>query len=549
MGIADLHSNHSEKYIFTSQLPRAPIPDNLTIPEYVLQDLDVYAHKIAVVDASDGRQYTYKEVGILVNNVAGGLIDLGLQKGDVVFVLLPNVAEYFILVLGIMSAGAVFSGCNPSSHPLEIQKHIQNSEAKVIITNAANFGKLGAVSHLPVILHGEQIIPGTIPVNRIFQADPRKFPIGVSISQDDICALPYSSGTTGASKGVMITHRNIISNLSQTLQDMEKIPREERLKGPQYCTLGMLPFFHIYGIAGIGFSTMRMKGKVVVMERYDLRKLLLTLIKYEVNFAPLVPPIILSLVKDPIVNEYDLKNLKLDAVMTAAAPLASELQNAFEHKFPRVEVRQAYGLTEYSCVTLSHCGPGHARGIAKRGSVGFLIPDTEMKFIDPETGHSLPANSPGEICVRGGATMKGYLKNPDATKATIDEQGWLHTGDVGYIDDDGDIFVVDRVKELIKYKGFQVPPAELEAILISHPSIEDVAVIPFPDQEAGEIPLACVVRKPESEITKEDIYNFVASQVTGYKKVRRVEFMDSIPKSSSGKILRRQVRATLMKRL
>ncbi|KAL0350810.1 UNVERIFIED_CONTAM: 4-coumarate--CoA ligase-like 1 [Sesamum radiatum] len=192
------------------------------------------------------------------------------------------------------------------------------------------------------------------------------------------------------------------------------------------------------------------------MRRYELRAFLNALITHQVTFAPIVPPIILGLVKNPIVDEFDLSKLRLRSIMTAAAPLAPEILNEFEKKFPGVEVQEAYGMTEHSCITLTHGDPNKGHGIAKRNSVGFILPNLEVKFVDPESG---------------------YYKNEHETTLTIDKDGWLHTGDIGYIDDDGDVFIVDRIKELIKYKGFQVAPAELEAILLSHPSVEDAAVV------------------------------------------------------------------------
>ncbi|KAJ6428369.1 hypothetical protein OIU84_023739 [Salix udensis] len=222
----------------------------------------------------------------------------------------------------------------------------------------------------------------------------------------------------------------------------------------QVATLGLIPFFHIYGITGICCATLRNKGKVVVMGRFELRTFLNALITQEVNFAPIVPPIILALVKNPIVEEFDLSKLKLKAIMTAAAPLAPELLTAFENKFPGVQVQEAYGLTEHSCITLTHGDPSKGHGIAKKNSVGFLLPNLEIKFINPENGQSLPKNTPGEICVRSQCVMQGYFNNKEETARTIDADGWLHTGDIGYIDNDGDIFIVDRIKELIKYKGF-----------------------------------------------------------------------------------------------
>ncbi|KAI9169334.1 hypothetical protein LWI28_010796 [Acer negundo] len=390
---------------------------------------------------------------------------------------------------------------------------------------------------IPVIVLGEERVESAMNWKELLEAADRAGGnndfTNNEIHQTDLCALPFSSGTTGMSKGVMLTHRNLVANLCSTLFNVGP-----ELVG-QVTTLGLIPFFHIYGITGICCATLRNKGKVVVMNRFELRTFLNALIKQEVTFAPIVPPIILALVKNPIVDEFDLSKLKLRAVMTAAAPLAPELLAAFEKKFPDVQVQEAYGLTEHSCITLTHGDPAKPNDISKKNSVGFILPNLEIKFIDPETGRSLPKNTPGEICVRSQCVMQGYFKNEEETSRTIDKNGWLHTGDIGYIDDDGDVFIVDRIKELIKYKGFQVAPAELEAILLSHPSVEDAAVVPLPDEEAGEIPAACVVINKNSKESEQDIINFVASNVANYKKVRALQFVDTIPKSPSGKILRR----------
>lgn len=533
-------------FIFRSQFPPRPIPSSVTLPQFVLHNLHDHLHSVALVDASNGQEFTYFQVQSLSSNVAAGLSLLcRLSKGDVVLVVLPNMPEYCILVFGIMSAGGVFSGANPSSHPHELQKQLVESQAKVVIADAASYRKIAPFvdDRMPVVIVGEEKPPGTISVEKLFEVDGSSAPV-IPVSQEDLCALPFSSGTTGVSKGVMITHRNLIANLCSTLFDAEKSAAPG-----QNVTLGLMPFFHIYGFTGICCATLRTKGKVVVLARFELRLFLSALLNYGVTFAPIVPPIILALVKSPVVDEFDLGKLKLQAVMTAAAPLAPDLQKAFEAKFRGVMIQEAYGLTEHSCITLSHCAAGHARGVAKKGSVGFILPNLEVKFLDPETGKSVPANTLGELCVRSQCVTKGYFRNPEATNSTIDEQGWLHTGDIGYIDDDGDIFIVERIKELIKYKGFQVPPAELEAILISHPQIEDAAVVPIPDNEAGEIPAACIVPAIGSSLTEEDVIQFVASKVASYKKVRLVSFVTSIPKTAAGKILRRTVKENLLKSL
>ncbi|CAL1378330.1 unnamed protein product [Linum trigynum] len=537
-----------DQHIFRSEYPAVPVPDNVTLPEFVLQDAELYAEKVAFVDAFTGKSYTYSDVVRDTRRFAKALRSLGLRKKHVVVVMLPNVAEYGIVALGIMAAGGVFSGINPASHPSEIKKQVEAADAKLIVTDDVNYEKVKPLQ-LPVIVLSDASaahLEGPINFHDLLTAADRATTSLLPdhhVSQDDLCALPFSSGTTGTSKGVMLSHANVVANLCSTLFSV----------GPeligQVTTLGLIPFFHIYGITGICCATLRNKGKVVVMGRYDLRTFLNALIAHEVTFAPVVPPIILALVKNPIVEEFDLKRLKLAAVMTAAAPLAPELLTAFESKFPGVQVQEAYGLTEHSCITLSHGNPAKGQRIAKKNSVGFILPNLEVKFIDPETGVSLPKNTHGEICVRSKCVMMGYFNNEDETTRTIDKEGWLHTGDIGYIDDDGDIFIVDRIKELIKYKGFQVAPAELEAILLTHPSVDDAAVVPLPDEEAGEVPAAWVVKVKGGKESEEDMVKFVASNVAHYKKVRVVQFVESIPKSPSGKIMRRLIKDQMLQRI
>ncbi|GMH20378.1 hypothetical protein Nepgr_022219 [Nepenthes gracilis] len=531
-----------EGYIFRSKYGPVSIPDNITLPEFVLQDAELYSDNVAFLEAVTEKEYTYGQLARDTRRFAKALRSLGLRNGNVVIVVLPNMVEYGVIALGIMAAGCVFSGANPMAHATEIKKQVEAADAKVIVTNEIVYEKVMDLK-IPVIVLGEKYIEATIYWNELLQAADRANieTVNEPIKQNDLCALPFSSGTTGISKGVMLTHGNIVANLSSTLFGIGP-----ELVG-QVTTLGLMPFFHIYGIAGICCATLRNKGKVVVLPRYELRTFMSALITHEVTFAPIVPPIILALVKNPIVHEFDLSRLKLQAIMTAAAPLAPELRDAFENKFPGVQVQEAYGLTEHSCITLTHGAPNGEH--AKKNSVGFILPNIEVKFIDPDTGRSLPCNAPGEICVRSQCIMQGYYKNQEETNQAIDSKGWLHTGDVGYIDDDGDVFIVDRIKELIKYKGFQVAPAELEAILLAHPSVADAAVVPLPDEDAGEIPAACVVMSPNAIESEEDIVNYVASNVANYKRIRVVHFMDLIPKSPSGKIMRRVLKEKIVEKM
>ncbi|KAK4490737.1 hypothetical protein RD792_001440 [Penstemon davidsonii] len=533
-----------DEIIFQSKYPPVQVPDDVTLPEFVLSNVEPYLDKVAFVDTLTGKGYTYREVSRDVKRFSKALRSLGLRKGKVVVVLLPNVAEYATIALGIMESGGVFSGANPNAHASEIKKQVEAADAKLIVTDGSTYHKVKDLG-LPVIIQGEDRVEGTIFWEELLDAADKANTdnIDETVQQNDLCALPFSSGTTGLSKGVMLSHRNLVANLCSTLFSV----------GPeligQVTILGLIPFFHIYGLTGICCATIRNKGKVVVMRRYDLRAFISSLITHQITFAPIVPPIILGLVKNPIVDEFELSKLKLRSIMTAAAPLAPEILNEFQKKFPGVEVQEAYGMTEHSCITLTHGDPNKGHGIAKKNSVGFILPNLELKFIDPETSRSLPQNTPGEICVRSQCVMKGYYKNEYETTLTIDKDGWLHTGDIGYIDEDGDVFLVDRIKELIKYKGFQVAPAELEAILLTHPSIEDAAVVGLSDKEAGEIPAACVVINRKAKDSEEDIMNYVSSNVASYKRVRLLKFVDAIPKSPSGKIMRRIIKENMEQNL
>jgi 4-coumarate--CoA ligase len=474
----DAEEEQEQEHIFRSRFPPVAVPDDVTVPEFVLAGAEAYADKTALVEAAPGGQsYTYGEVVRDVARFARALRSVGIRKGHVVVVALPNLAVYPVVSLGIMSAGAVFSGVNPRAVAGEIKKQVEDSEARLVVADAVAYDKVKDAG-VPVIGIGDAArLPGAISWDELLAAADRTGAPAVALDpaqQSDLCALPYSSGTTGVSKGVMLSHRNLVSSLCSSMFAV----------GPemvgQVVTLGLMPFFHIYGITGICCATLRHKGTVVVMDRFDLRGFLGALLTHKVMFAPVVPPIMLAMVKSPVADEFDLSGLALRSVMTAAAPLAPELLAAFERKFPGVQVEEAYGLTEHSCITLTHAGGDDPQQgpvqIAKKKSVGFILPNLEVKFVDPDTGRSLPKNTPGEICVRSQAVMQGYYRRKEETESTIDAAGWLHTGDVGYIDDDGDVFIVDRIKELIKYKGFQVAPAELEAILLSHPSVEDAAV-------------------------------------------------------------------------
>ncbi|MGH2734424.1 MAG: AMP-binding protein, partial [Actinomycetota bacterium] len=405
----------------------------------------------------------------------------------------------------------------------ELAFQLNDSKAKFLVTipqfldRALEAKDKSGVEELFVLGEGEGAIPftelmGTSAPAQV-EIDPRK----------DLVVLPYSSGTTGFPKGVMLTHHNLVANILQAEQC--------QLVGPDDTLIAVLPFFHIYGMNVIMNIGLHRGATIVTMPRFDLEQFLQLIQDHKVTRAYLVPPIVLGLTKHPIVDQYDLSSLRL--IMSGAAPLGSELATACGDRVG-CYVMQGYGLTETSPVT--HVIPEDPAK-NKPGSIGPVIPNTEAMVADPATGEELDPGELGEVWIRGPQVMRGYLNNDEATKVTIDGEGWLHTGDIGKVDEDGYFFLVDRLKELIKYKGFQVPPAELEALIITHPKVSDVAVIGVPDEEAGEIPKAFVVAT--EELTPDELMGWVAQHVAPHKKVRRVEIVDEIPKSASGKILRR----------
>ncbi|KAL0421816.1 UNVERIFIED_CONTAM: 4-coumarate--CoA ligase-like 7 [Sesamum latifolium] len=360
------------------------------------------------------------------------------------------------------------------------------------------------------------------------------------VQQDDLAAILYSSGTTGTSKGVVLSHKNFVATSMMVTSDQDQAYGEAK-----NVFLCFLPMFHISGLVAVLFAQLQRGNKVVVMPRYELEKMLRTIEKYKVSHFFAAPPVIVALAKNhEVVKKYDVSSLK--EIGSGAAPLGKDVLEECAKVFPQTALYQGYGLTETcGAVTLENA----AASSQHSGSTGMLDPGVEARIMDLETMQPLPPLQKGEIWVRGPNVMLGYFKNEKATKETIDDEGWLHTGDLGYFDNEGRLHVVDRLKELIKYKGFQVAPAELEELLLTHPEIKDAAVIGLSDVDAGEVPIAFVVRSSYSSLTEVEIKDFIAKQVAPYKRLRKVIFSEEIPKSAAGKILRRELRQRFLSKL
>jgi len=513
--------------IYRSPYPDVDIPD-VPLQDFLFEHAARFADKAALIDGPTGRELTYGQLVSAVRRTAAGLAARGFGKGDVFAIYSPNVPEYAIAFFGVAAAGGINTTANPLYTAAELQRQLIDSNAIFMVTVPQFLDKateaIAGTSVREIFVFGEA--DGATPFDELATADGPAPEITIN-PREDLVALPYSSGTTGLPKGVMLTHHNLVSNLCQT-HSVEQLSDQEVL-------IGILPFYHIYGMVVIMSGALRAGGTIVTMPRFDLEQFLELLQTHAVTMAYLVPPIVLALAKHPLVDNYDISALQ--NILSGAAPLPEPVAKACIDRHGLM-LRQGYGLTETSPVTHAN---GRDREI-KHDSVGVALPNTEYRIVDLSTGADADTGGLGEVWVRGPQVMKGYLDNPEATRDMLDSDGWLHTGDIGRADSGGYLFVVDRVKELIKYKGLQVAPAELEGVIQAHPAVADVAVIPAPDVEAGEIPKAFVVRRANAEVTAEAIMAYVADRVAPHKKVRAIEFIDSIPKVPSGKILRRELR-------
>ncbi len=481
-------------------------------------------------------ELTYRETVSTINCIANGLYDLGLRKGDCICIYTTNRPEYTLTFIAAASIGLVTSPINPVYKDREVSYQLENSEARAILIQRELVPILQLVLRdkaLPNLKHilvtGEKApdgLPDALPLATLIRRSSPKNPPHVAITGDDLLALPYSSGTTGLPKGTMLTHRNLVSN---NLQFTNALKTDVTDVG-----LLFLPFYHIYGVMLTG-SFLVCGATQVMMERFDLLQSLELCEKHHVTYYFAVPPIILALANAPI----DLSKLKsVKYIFSGAAPLPMEPARKLQEKTGATVV-QGYGLTEASPIT--HAQPSDP-DMVRLASVGMPTHNTEQKIVDIETGErELPQGEDGELIIRGPQIMKGYWKAPEETARAL-RDGWLYTGDVGHVDEDGYTYIVDRKKEMIKYKGFGIAPAEIKSLLMEHPAVLDSAVIGVPDDEAGELIKGLVVLRKGQNATPDEIIAFANGKLAGYKKVHFIEFIDVIPKTASGKILRRDLK-------
>ena len=511
---------------------RSPLPDveipNQSITDCVFESVADRADQIAVTDGE--RSYSYGALYAAIRRLGGGLSARGVGPGTTVAILAPNIPEYAIVFHGAALAGATVTTINPTYNPQEVRFQVADASASMLVTipmfaEAAKSAAEGTCIE-EIVSIGDPQTADVTSLDALFGDPIDQVPVDFA---EHVVVLPYSSGTTGLPKGVMLTHRNLVANVAQ-MEHVFPTAREE-------AALAALPFFHIYGMQVLMNMLLWLGVRVVTMPRFDMVRALELVQKERITRFFAVPPMVLGLAKHPAVEQFDLTSLK--QVFSGAAPLGADLAAAAASRVG-CEVVQGYGMTELSPV--SHCTP---EGQFRAGTSGITVSNTEIRIVDPDSGADLGVGERGELWVRGPQVMKGYLNNPEATAETLDDDGWLHTGDVAIIDEHDHVSIVDRIKELIKYKAFQVPPAELEAALITHPAVADAAVIGVPDEEAGELPKAFITLSPGSQApTLEELQSHLAGHLASYKQVRLVEVLDAIPKSASGKILRRELRGT-----
>ncbi|KAL5537377.1 hypothetical protein UlMin_045454 [Ulmus minor] len=503
-------------------LPPEHLPLSTAAYALSLRRSSPWPDSVALISSTTSQPLYFSEFARRIKTLTANLQSvIQLSKGETAFLLTPNSIHVPIIYFSLLSLGVVISPANPTSTEPEIDRLIELSKPVIAFATSATAHKL---KNQPI-----KIILIDSPEFESLTAISNREPEPVEVKQSDSAAIMYSSGTTGKVKGAVLTHRNLIAMLAGYHAN-----RVER-KSP-VVILYTVPYFHMVGFF-YTTKSIALGETVVVMERFEMRKMLRSVEEFRVTHVTLVPPLVVAMTKSHLTADYDLSSL--ETIACGTAPLGKEVIKKFKTKFPKVTLAQGYGLTEASGAVFRTAKPEET---LRFGSTGRLSEGFEAKIIDPESGDALLPGKQGELWIRGPTIMKGYIGDGEATSATIVAGGWLRTGDLCYIDEEGYLYVVDRLKELIKYKGYQVAPAELEQLLLSHPEIIDAAVIPYPDEEAGEIPMAIVVKEAKSSLRESDVLGFVAKKVAPYKKVRKVAFVDSIPKTGSGKILRRELK-------
>jgi acyl-CoA synthetase (AMP-forming)/AMP-acid ligase II len=483
---------------------------NATVHGTIAATARAMGDHVGLIDGSSGAAIAYAQLAARVDRAAAGLAARGLRPGDVLALWAPNCPEWAIAALGAMAAGAGVTGVSPMCAERELAGQLMDCEASILVAAPELVDVARRAGVRQAVAVGEIEGEGAAPAVAL---EPARA----------VALLPYSSGTTGLPKGVMLTHANVVAGVGQV--------RAALKLGPRDTVVAVAPFAHVMGFVITMASALASGATLVTLAQFAFEPYLELVERHRATVLIGPPPVMAALAGHPAVDARDLSSVEL--VVAGGAPVPAEIARAVGERLPGAVVRLGYGLTETAATATA---PDRELAVAP-GSVGRAMPSTELRVVDPQTGADLGPGEPGELWVRGPQTMAGYLHRPDATAAMIDADGWLRTGDLVVIDEEGQVFVVDRLKELIKVNAFQVAPAELEALLATHPAVADAAVVGRPDDASGEVPVAAVVARDALEA--EDLMAWVAARVAPYKRIRAVRFVDAIPRTPAGKILRR----------
>jgi len=540
-----------EDRIVRSPWPEVSIPE-VNLADYVWENVDQYSDNTALVCGMTGRQYTYGLARGMATKFGSGLARLGARRGDVMGMVLPNIPEFPIAFLGAVGAGLAVTTANPTYRAEEIARQLELSGAKFVVTlpmflpNVKQAAELyGGIQHI-IVIGADDLPQDCLSFSSVIMGDDGSLYSsnrGGADPHADIVAMPFSSGTTGPPKGVCLTHFNLVANCVQigAKSVMPEVLLDWVKDGEQETVLAVLPFFHIYSMELIMLLNMRLGNKIITLPKFEPEMYLKALVQYKPTLLHLVPPLVQFLAATPVVKAQHLASVKV--VTGGAAPFGPALIEMFMKKVaPHViEFREGFGMTESSPCTQLQPGEG-----AVIGGCGNCVPNTIAKVVDIETGEVVGPGEQGELCVSGPQVMLGYYKNKAATEETLID-GWLHTGDIAVVDSTGQFTIVDRLKELIKVKGLQVSPSELEDLIRRHPGVLDVAVVGVPDERVGESPRAYVIRR-NTQVEEQSIVDYVAERVAPHKRLEQgCMFVESLPKNQTGKLLRRELKAQVFK--
>jgi long-chain acyl-CoA synthetase len=513
-------------------------PAGRFVHDIVLESCRQNSGKTAVFDSSCDRRLTFAEYGSLVESLARGLVSAGLNPGDIIALFLPNSWEFAIAYHAATLAGGIPTLLNPAYREREVRYQLENSRATLLITDAPLLEGIGlaGLPSLGRVFTTRHERAGCERFANLLRPSRAKLPTPSLDSAQALAALPYSSGTTGLPKGVMLSHYNLVSNVYQLLG-----PHASPLTH-QDTILGFLPLYHIYGLTVVLTTSITLGSTLVLMPRFEVETLSRLVTQEDVTMLPMVPPAINALCQAAETGVFP-RDHKVRWIKSGAAPLAPEIPRRLT-ALTGIRLLQGYGMTEASPVT--HAGFLEPPEMYRPASIGPPLALTECRILDLNE-NEVSAGEQGELVMRGPQFMLGYWKEPQATAAVL-RDGWYFSGDLVRIDPEGFYYVLDRRKEMIKYKGFPVAPAEVESVLLEHPAVRDCGVIAKPDAEAGEIPCAFVVVNEgflPSEQLDRQLRNFVADRIAHHKQPREIRFVDSLPRTPSGKILRRELRKTL----